>query len=111
MPCEKSERKAAPSSVQFWWHGDYRRSNSLGRIRSAVAESVSVTVDRRCAAEMGVEHLRSVREEALPHQIDHALHRLSLIHGVGDHALESRAKSDRFFGRVGRNAVGRMRIV
>src|SRR5205823_10571902 len=65
---------------------------------SSIAEGVGVSVDRGRAAEMGVEHLRSLREIALVHEIDHALHGFSLVDGIGDHAFEARAQPDRLLG-------------
>src|SRR5262245_24041169 len=65
---------------------------------SPVAEGIGIAVDRRRAAEMGVEDLRSLREISLVHEIDHALHGFPLIDGIGDHAFEPRTEPDRFLG-------------
>jgi len=48
---------------------------------SAVAKRIGVAVDRRRAAEMGVEDLRSRREKTLLYEVDHALHGFTLIDG------------------------------
>src|SRR4029077_13637682 len=79
--------------------------------RSSVAEGVGVTVERGRAAEMGVEHLRSLREEALLREIDHALHRFALVDRIRDHAFEPRDKPDRLLGLIGWYAIDRIGVV
>src|SRR5215470_12090822 len=77
----------------------------------AVTIDVAVSVDRGCAAEMGVQHLGAFREEALLHEVDHALHGFTLIDRIGNHCLGARRESDRLARLTARHAIGRIRIV
>src|SRR5260370_31590461 len=62
------------------------------RRRSTVAKRIGVAVDRRSAAKIGVVDLRSLREIALLHVVDHALHVFTFIHGIADHVFYARAQ-------------------
>src|SRR6266576_1591738 len=84
---------------------------ATGPIALAISERIGVSVDRRRAAEMSVEQLRSLWKIAFLDEVDHALHGFPLIDGVGDHAFETRAEPDRLLGIVGGNAVGRIGVV
>src|SRR5580700_3911644 len=78
---------------------------------SSIAERIAISVDGWCAAEMGVENLRSFGEIALLHKSDHALHGFALIDRIGNHAFEARAEPDRFLRLLRRHPIARVGIV
>ena len=55
---------------------------------SAITERVTVTIECRGTAQVRVEHLGSLREKPLLDEIDHPLHRFTLIDRVGDHPFQ-----------------------
>jgi len=60
---------------------------------------------------MRIEHLRSFGEESLLHQVDHALHRLTLIDRVGDHRLGPCGEANRLVRLGTGDAIGRIGII
>jgi hypothetical protein len=54
---------------------------------------------------VGVEDLRAGLERALAHEVDQPRHRLALVHGVDDHALEARHETDSLYGLLVNDAV------
>ena len=60
---------------------------------------------------MGIKHSGAVREEALLHQVDHALHGFTLIDRVGNHRFGAGSQSDCFICSITRDAIGRISIV
>jgi hypothetical protein len=55
---------------------------------SAITERVTVTIESRGTAQVRVEHLGSLWEKPLLDEIDHPLHRFTLIDRVGDHPFQ-----------------------
>ena len=55
---------------------------------STITEHVTVTIECRGTAQVRVEHLGSLREKPLLDEIDHPLHRFTLIDRVGDHPFQ-----------------------
>src|SRR6202040_3178872 len=55
---------------------------------SAITERVTVTIECRGTAQVSVEHLGSLREKPLLDEVDHPLHRFTLIDRVGDHPFQ-----------------------
>src|SRR5882762_3016998 len=83
------------------------RDSQSDNPRSTVAEGIGVAVDRRCAAKMSVENLRSFGEIALLHEVDHSLHGFAFIDRVGNHAFEARAQANGLLRLLRWNAIGR----
>src|SRR6267142_362112 len=87
------------------------RDSQSDNPRSTVAEGIGVAVDRRCAAKMSVENLRSFGEIALLHEVDHSLHGFAFIDRVGNHAFEARAQANGLLRLLRRNAIDGISIV
>src|SRR5229473_3129591 len=82
-----------------------------GQPRSTVAEGIGVAVDRRRAAKMSVENLRSFGEITLLHEVDHSLHGFAFIDRVGNHAFEARAQANGLLRLLRRNTIDGISIV
>lgn len=79
----------ARAAEPAWRAGrDGRRTERVG---STVAEQEAVGIERRHTTQVRVEHAGSCRKLFATYLVDHALHRLALVHRVGQHALEPRA--------------------
>ena len=68
------------------------RKTRLERIAagSAIAEEEAVGIERRNAAQVGIQNLGPFGELAAPDHVDHSLHRLAFIYRVGQHAFQLR---------------------
>jgi hypothetical protein len=64
------------------------RGGDMAAFVSAITERVTVTIKCRGTAQVRVEHLGSLREKPLLDEIDHPLHRFTLIDRVGDHPFQ-----------------------
>jgi len=69
-------------------------------------EERGVRVQRRLAAQMGIEHGSVLRDLAASGQVDQPRHRLPLVDGVGDHSLQPGGEPDRVERPLVGDAVG-----
>src|ERR1700687_3761096 len=83
-PCRWRRSPQNATSTDCWRRGIHQRNDlrSDGIFISAIAERVAVTIERRGAAQMRVEHLRPFREESLLDEIDHPVCTENLSSGV-----------------------------
>src|SRR3954454_20200467 len=102
-------RRSAPAP---WWGAATadRASRSGTPVKPPLREQRRVGAQGGLPAEVRVEHRRVARDLAARDEVDHSGHRLPLVDGVGDHALEAAGEPDRLERLLVRDAV-RTRVV